>query len=96
MRYDKAFKEEAVRLSDDVGVKEASNQLGIPYNTLTTWRKERKLRGPYAFVGSGNKFKPVSAKDQQSYDLEREVAELKRANEILKEALGFFAQGRKR
>ena len=89
MRYDKAFKEEALRLSDDIGIKEASAQLGIPYNTLAGWRKSRKAYGQYSFVGSGNKHKPQSESD-------RRISELKRANEILKEALGFFAQSRKR
>ena len=32
--YEKSFKEEAVRLSDDIGVKQAAAQLGIPYWTL--------------------------------------------------------------
>ncbi len=29
--YEKSFKEEAVRLSDDIGVKQAAAQLGIAY-----------------------------------------------------------------
>ena len=29
-RYDKAFKEEAVRLSDEIGPKKAAEQLGVP------------------------------------------------------------------
>ena len=32
--YEKSFKEEAVRLSDDIGVKQAAAQLGIPHWTL--------------------------------------------------------------
>ncbi len=30
MQYEKSFKEEAVKLSDEIGVKAAANQLGIP------------------------------------------------------------------
>ena len=30
-KYDKEFKEEAVKLSDEVVVKQAESQLGIPY-----------------------------------------------------------------
>jgi len=33
-RYDKAFKEEAVRLSDEIGPKKAAEQLGVAYYTL--------------------------------------------------------------
>lgn len=34
MTYEKSFKEEAVKLSDEIGLKKASEQLGIPYYTL--------------------------------------------------------------
>ncbi|GIP14972.1 hypothetical protein J40TS1_06140 [Paenibacillus montaniterrae] len=34
-RYDKAFKEEAVRLSHEVGPKKAAEQLDISYYTLS-------------------------------------------------------------
>ena len=34
-KYDKEFKEEAVKLSDEVGVKQAASQLGIP---IILWR----------------------------------------------------------
>lgn len=37
-KYDKEFKEEAVKLPDEVGVKQAVAQLGIPYYTLAKWR----------------------------------------------------------
>lgn len=37
MQYDKSFKEEAVKLSDEIGVKVAVTQLGIPYYTLSGW-----------------------------------------------------------
>ena len=36
--YEKDFKAEAVQLSDDIGVKQAAAQLGIPYWTLAGWR----------------------------------------------------------
>ncbi|QCT04378.1 transposase IS3/IS911 family protein [Paenibacillus algicola] len=42
-RYDKAFKEEAVRLSDEIGPKKAAEQLGVAYHTLQGWRKQRTL-----------------------------------------------------
>ncbi|MFD2672960.1 hypothetical protein [Marinicrinis sediminis] len=31
-RYDKAFKEEALRLSDEIGSKKAAEQLGVAYH----------------------------------------------------------------
>ena len=94
-RYDKAFKEEAVRLSNEIGPKKAAQQLGISYFTLQDWRKQRSLHGNEAFIGSGRAYAPVD-KTPREIELEREINELRRANEILKDALGFFAQDRKR
>jgi len=45
-KYDKEFKEEAVKLSDEVGVKQAAVQLGVPYYSLAEWRQKTEgLRG---------------------------------------------------
>lgn len=40
--YSKEFKEEAIRLSDEIGNKKAAAQLGIPYYTLADWRNHSK------------------------------------------------------
>lgn len=96
MQYDKEFKLQALELSDEIGVKAAAEQLGIKYFTLAEWRKIRKERGIEAFVGSGKRQYPLSEKDRRIAELEKELRETKRANEILKEALGFFAQSRKK
>ena len=94
--YDKSFKEEALALSDDIGPKKAAEQLGIPYYTIASWRRDRKRYGDRAFVGSGHKQLPTDPKDREIYELKKELAEVKRANEILQEALGFFAVSRKK
>ena len=39
---------------------------------------------------------PLSEKDRRIKELEAELRETRRANDILKEALGFFAQSRKK
>ncbi len=69
--YEKSFKEEAVRLSDEVGAKQAANQLGIPYWTLADWRAARKARGDEAFVGSGHKQLPTDEKERRILELEK-------------------------
>ena len=51
-RYDKAFKEEAVKLSDEIGPKKAAEQLGVSYFTLQDWRKQRTLHGDRALSGA--------------------------------------------
>ena len=40
-QYTKEFREQAILLSDEIGVKKAAEQLGIVYSTLVDWRKRR-------------------------------------------------------
>ena len=96
MTYEKSFKEETVRLSDEIGVKKAAEQPGVPYYTLADWRQQRKRYSARAYVGSGHKRVSADPKEQELYELRKEVAELRRSNEILQEALGFFAKNRKK
>ena len=94
--YEKNFKIEAVKLSDEIGIKKAAAQLGIPYYTLADWRHRQNIYGEQAHVGSGKKRESSDEKDRRIRELEKENAELSRANEILQEALGFFAKNRKK
>ena len=43
-RYNKEFREEPISHSDEIGPKEADQQLGINYSTLIDWRKKRKVK----------------------------------------------------
>lgn len=96
MQYDKTFKEEALCLSDEIGLKNAATQLGVSYYTLSGWRNKRTQYGQNAFPGSGYTHAPGNIKEQHIRDFEKENVELKRSNEILQEALGFFAVRRKK
>ncbi len=96
MKYDNPFKLEALKLSDEIGIRKAADQLGIPYYTLADWRNIRRNNGESAFVGSGNRREPLDEKDRKIQKLENELREAKRANEILKDALGFFAESRRK
>jgi transposase len=89
-RYGKEFKAEAVRLSDEIRVKKAAAQLGLPYYTLADWRQQRKEHE--------RKSAPLNDQEARKLieQLERENRELREANEILKDALGFFAKDRKK
>ena len=89
-KYSKEFKEEALKLSDEIGVKKAATQLGLQYFTLADWRKDRKYREKHTIVLTESDVKIKIA------ELEKENAELRQANEILKDALGFFAKDRKK
>ena len=88
-KYSKEFKEEALKLSDEIGNKKAASQLGIPYYTLADQRNKSKHK-PKGTDLSNTELRI------RNCELEREVSELRRANEILKDALGFFAKDRKK
>lgn len=97
MQYDKDFKLNAIKLSEEIGVKKAADQLGIAYSTLSTWRSRSNRYAEHAFVGSGNNRKiPTNEKDRLIYDLRKRIKEIEKANDILKDALGFFATSRKK
>ena len=87
--YDNQFKKEAVKLSDEIGTKKAAEQLGLPYYTIAEWRKKRS---------ENLKKEIVESEDMTERErvLFTENIRLKQANEILKDALGFFAEDRKR
>jgi len=70
----------------EIGLKKAAEQLGIPYFTLQGWKKQKSQHGDRAFVGSGHSYASVE-KTPGEIELERENNELRRANEILKDAL---------
>jgi len=91
MNYSKEFKDEALKLSDEIGTKKACEQLGIKYYTLSEWRKNRKARLSEPI----NHLTDAQAK-ALIRELEKKNAELERANDILKDALGFFAKDRKK
>lgn len=92
--YEKNFKDEAVKLSNEIGTKKAAKQLGLPVSTLAGWRTSKQEFQGNAFVGSGKKL--ITPGTEKLVELEKEIKELKRANEILKEALGFFAKSQKK
>lgn len=91
MNYSKEFKDEALKLSDEIGTKKACEQLGLKYYTLSEWRKNRKARLSEPI----NHLTDAQAK-ALIRELEKKNAELERANDILKDALGFFAKDRKK
>lgn len=92
--YDKEFKQEAIKLSYEVGPKAASEQLGIPETTIYTWRNRIKQHGDIAFVGSGHK--RLDPKTAEIRAMEKKIKDLEIANDILKRALGFFAESQKK
>jgi transposase len=54
-RFNKAFKEEAVRLLEQSGrpAAEIAREMGIPRNRLYKWQERIRAKGAEAFPGSG-------------------------------------------
>ena len=78
----------------ETNVSQAARNLGISMHTLRNWVENTRYRPDNPFIGSGRKYIPT--KDAEMVALQKENKELKRANEILKEALGFFAVSQKK
>jgi transposase len=92
-RYPPEMRERAVRMvheaiaesGERVGaVTRVAGQLGIGPESLRNWVKQ-------AEIDSGKRPGVTSAEQQRIAELEREVRDLRRANEILKAASAFFA-----
>ncbi len=74
MKYSKEFKEEAIKLSDEIGLKKAAAQLGIQYYTLSDWRSKRN-----AAVKAQKYQMSDEELKKRNLELERENAELRKA-----------------
>src|SRR4051812_44779839 len=101
-RYSPEFRQRAVRLGldSDRTIREVAADLGMHHGTLNSWmareREQRRAAGA-AVVSPARRSKAelverAGAERQRLKELERENAELRRANEILKAATAFFAQ----
>ncbi len=93
-RYPPELRERAVRMAQDAIAKQdgqtfgvvtrVARQLGVGTESLRNWLRQ-------AQIDSGHQAGTSSADAQRIAELQREVRELRRANEILKAASVFFA-----
>lgn len=85
------FKREAVELSYRSGttVRQVARDLGIGEGLLGRWRRGLKAEGKSAFPGEGN------ARDEEVARLKRELAQVKRERDFLRDAAAYFAKGSK-
>ena len=88
-QYDRAFKEEAVRLSVEEGrpVAAVARELGINENMLHRWKKQLAAEGDNAFVGTGN----LTLEQAELRRLRRELADITEERDILKKAIAVFS-----
>ena len=89
--YDREFKENAVKLSnqrDDIG--SLARELGITSKLLYCWRSESRKKGLESFPGRGNVAVSEEAKEQ--LQLKKTIERLEKENQILKKALGIISK----
>lgn len=89
-KYDKQFKEEAVRLTTEGGrqVTEVARSLGIHENLLHTWKRKYTEDPAGSFPGKGH----LKPQEEEFRKLQKENANLKEDREILKKALAIFSK----
>ena len=87
-RYSAEFKREALRRAAEEGMtdKAVCDELGISTRQFQRWRGEMELLGSEAFPGSGR------PRDQEVAALKRELAQVKKERDFLKEAAAYFAK----
>lgn len=69
MRYSKEFKEQAIKLSDEIGIKQACAQPGLVYATLADWRKSYKRERTFKQKTSEKTFRLQSVKKTDNLKL---------------------------
>jgi len=89
-KYDRQFKEEAVKLVTEGGrqVTEVARGLGIHESLLRTWKRKYKEDQSGSFPGKGH----MKPQDEEVQRLQKENTNLKEDREILKKALAIFSK----
>ena len=87
-RYSAEFKREALRRASEDGMtdKVVCEELRISARQLARWRDELRLLGDDAFLGKGQ------TRSDDVTRLKRELAQVKRERDFLKDAVVFFAK----
>jgi|SRR5574344_1368143 transposase len=98
--YDKGYKEQAVKLIKEVGVKRASGELGVPQGTLYGWVKAAEHgeldigeRTPGNAMSLAEELRQLRAQNKSQA---KEIKRLNELNEFLAEASAFFAASRQK
>jgi len=87
-QYSKEYKQETVLLvqQSNISVSEVARNLGINDNMLRRWIKEFSEPAKAAFTGQGN------PRDEEVARLKRELAQVKKERDFLREAATYFAK----
>jgi len=88
-KFSPEFKREAVVLTRQSGAscRQVALDIGINPNMLSRWVRETDDGSGKAFTGSG------SPRDQEVARLKRELAQVKKERDFLRDAATYFAKG---
>lgn len=91
-KYDREFKLNAVKLYRENGksLGKLALDLGIPIATLANWVKQFKEQGNISFPGSG----ALLPSHEETYQLRKELADVKQERDILKKAIAIFSKAK--
>lgn len=84
--YDTSFKEQAVALGKEIGMKEATDKLGLNEQSLGVWTRESRKKNSEVTIDE------LSALKEEIKKLKRELDKEKKITAILKDATIFFCQ----
>ena len=86
--YSAEFKREAVELAMQPGQKitQVAQDLGIRPGLINRWKREMADHGHQAFIGQG------AARDEELMRLRRELAQVKKERDFLKDVGAYFAK----
>ena len=87
-RFSPEFKREAIRRAAEEGMtdKVVCEELGVSTRQFLRWRDELHVLGNDAFPGKGR------ARDEELTALKRELSDVKKERDFLKQAAAYFAK----
>ena len=87
-KYSEEYKREAIQLleSSDKSASQVARDLGINNKMLGRWRREFSTDGTRAFRGRG------VSRDEEMTALKRELTQVRKERDFLKEAAAYFAK----
>jgi transposase len=87
-RFSSEFKREAIRRAAEEGMtdKAVCEELGVSTRQFLRWRDELHVLGNDAFPGKGG------SRDEEVSALKRELSEVKKERDFLKQAAAYFAK----
>lgn len=90
-KFSQEFKHEAVQVakSSQQSMSQVARDLGINPNLLTRWCRESADSGAKVFPGQGR------PRDEEIANLKRELGQVRKERDFLKEAAAFFARASK-